>query len=123
MLNGELGGSRKSSRNCVVSDASRLCWACVGVAPSSRSIDASVLTEGGARLPVVRGWRPSRLSEDEIARSVDDSVRDRADEATDGSDKTREGLGGVARPFLSDGTPRVDGLCWSTELLRVEVAF
>lgn len=111
MLKGELGGSRKSSRNCVVSDASRLCWVCVGVAPSSRSIEASVLTEAGARLPVGRGWSPSRLSEDEIARSDDDSARDRVDDVTEGSDNTSEGFGGVARPFLSEETPRVVGLC------------
>lgn len=42
---------------------------------------------------------------------------------TGASDSTTDGLGGVARPFLSDETPRVAALTWSAELLRAEVGF
>lgn len=72
MLKGEPGGSRRSRRNCVDSECSRMWFAWVGVVFSSKSTeDASVLTDGGAR-GTPRLWgTPSRLSEDEVRRSGD----------------------------------------------------
>ena len=72
MLKGEPGGSRRSRRNCVDSECSRMWFAWVGVMFSSKSTeDASVLTDGGAR-GAPRLWgTPSRLSEDEVSRSGD----------------------------------------------------
>ena len=87
-----------------------------------------MLTDGGARLAVPRGCRPSRLSDDEMVRSVEDSrspcpPRERVEGAMDGSDNTRAGFGGVARPFLSNERARVDVFFRSVELLRVDVDF
>ena len=72
-----------------------------------------MLTDGGARLP--SGCRPSRLSEDEMARSgeVSRSLKPRGIRETgllEGSENTSDGFGGVARPLLSDWNPRVDDL-------------
>lgn len=71
---------------------------------------------------------PSRLSDEEIARSDEDSrslypPRMRGAAVLANSDKTCGGLGGVARPFLSDDMPRVDALVESVELLCAEVDF
>ena len=126
MLNGELGGLFKSSRNCV-SEGPRLCWlACVGVAASSPSVEALVLLFSGARLGVARVLKASRLSEDEIVRSVEESRSrcwERCALSFGDSETTKTTPGDAVRPFLSVDISRLEGLVLSTDALRDEPAF
>jgi hypothetical protein len=125
MLNGELGGLLRSSRNWV-SEGPRACrFPCVGVEASSASTVASVLTEGGARMDVPWLLKPSRLSEDETVRSVEESRPTRGRCVISfGDPDTTKTTGEAVRPFLSEEMSRAEEvLTLSTDALRVEAAF
>jgi hypothetical protein len=85
-----------------------------------------VLTDGGARLGVPRLLKPSRLSEEETVRSVDESRSrccERGAVSFEDSETLNMTLGEVVRPFLSVETSRATVLTLSADALREGFAF